>query len=82
MRDQGIVEIGTYGGDHRDRGRLCGRQRQVDEAIDIGGVLRGSPAIAAGRALRVKLLPLVDIQQQPIRLAIRQIQFCADHVRQ
>ena len=58
------------------------RQQQVDEAIDIGGVLGGSLPIAAGRCLRVEFLPLVDIQQQPVRLAFRPIQFFTDHVGQ
>src|SRR5262245_50212184 len=82
VSNQRIVEIGTDGGDHCNRRGFRCSEQQVDETIDIGGVLSGALLVTAGRRLRVEFLPLVDIKQQPVRLAFRLIQLLADHVRQ
>ena len=82
MPNQGVVEVGAHGANDRHGCGSCRSQQQVDEAIDIGGVLGGSFPLTAGRRLRVEFLPLVDIQQQPVRLAFRLVQLLTDHVRQ
>ena len=80
MADQRIVEVGTHGGDHRNRRRLRRIQQQVDEATDVSGVTGGPIFLKARRGcLGVQFLPLVDIQQQPVRLALTPIQFLTDH---
>ena len=82
MKSQRIEEIGTHGADDRNWRDLCCCQQQVDEPLDISGVLHGSILVTTGLYLSVEFLPLVDIQQQPVRLAFRLIQLFADHVRQ
>ena len=52
--------------------------KRLTSAACSGGSLR----VTGCRRLRVEFLPLVDIQQQPVRLAFRSIQFFTDHVRQ
>jgi len=80
MRDQRIVEIRPHCCDDGDRGGSRGRQKQVDETVDVAGALAGAPLIA--EPLRVEFLPLVDIEQQSIRLSLRASEFLADHVGQ
>ena len=77
-----IVEVGADRADHRHRTSARRRQQEVDETTDVDGVLAGLLLVTGARRLGIELLPLVDIEQQPLGPTFRPLQFAEDHVRQ
>ena len=78
---RGVVEVRTHR-QHDGRSRLSSDALRPDSAMNFSTSLRMlTPLllVLSGRRHRIKLLPLIDVDQQPVRLLWRRIEAGVDN---
>jgi hypothetical protein len=81
MSNERVVEVRT----HREHGRRprlltgCSRDQQRDEFVDIARMLLTLLRVLCSRRHGIKLLPLIDVDQEPVGLLGRRIEAVVDN---